>query len=232
MKTKLIILIILIVTSGVFYYNINNQKMGDSVVKNAIVARVIDGDTVVLGNGIRIRLLGINTPEKNMSFDIRATVFLRKMIQNKTVKVESHGLGKYGRTLAYLFLDGKNVNEEMLSQGLATLYYYKPDKYYNSFVQAEKSARLSGKNYWEKSPDSECIKVVLLKVTEPEKLILKNLCDKKLSIYIKDSARHTYYMTIKPDSEFTKTFSHIWNNDGDTLYVRDAKGLLTFYRYS
>jgi len=177
-------------------------------------------------------LLGVNAPEKNMSFDIRATVFLRKMIQNKTVKVEAHGTGKYGRTLAYLFLDGKNVNKEMLSQGLATLYYYNPDKYYNSFVQAEKSARLSGKNYWKKSPDSKCIRVVLLKVTEPEKLILKNRCDKKLSIYIKDSARHTYYMTIKPDSEFTKTFSHIWNNDGDTLYIRDAKGLLTFYRYT
>ena len=171
MNIKLVILIVLFVTSGVFYYNIKTNTANNNSVLTATVARVIDGDTVQLKSGMRIRLLGINTPEKNMPFDIRATLFLRNLIQNKTVKLETHGKGKYGRTLAYIFLDGKNVNKEMLSQGLATLYYYNHDKYYNSFVQAERSARLKKINLWKESPNSRCIKIVQFKVTEPEKLV-------------------------------------------------------------
>lgn len=228
MKLKSVILIFLILFSGIFYYHLTNDK---SHVKTSEVSRVIDGDTLVLTNGQIIRLKGINTPEKSMPYDIPAKELLIKLVNNKSIQIESHGTGKYGRTLAYLSRDGKSINKEILKQGLATLFYYEKDKNYEEFKEAEKSARLNQLGLWKKSPNADCLKLISLKINEPEKLTIKNNCGKELKVFIKDDATHIYRATLKPDSVFTKKFSHIWNNDGDTLYVSDTKGLLIFYRY-
>ncbi len=228
MQIKPIILAILFVASGVFYYNITGE-----VTKSEIgqVLEIVDGDTVKLANGQTLRLLGINTPEKSMLFSEEATEFLKKLIQNRSVRIESHGVGKYGRTLAYIFLDDRNINREILAQGLGTLYYYGKDNHYVELKQAEEFARLNQKGLWEKSPDANCVELIELKTDEPEKLILQNNCDKEIQITFKDDATHIYYATINSNSIFTKEFSHIWNNAGDSIYVHDTKGLLIFYRY-
>jgi len=228
MKLKSVILIFLILSSGIFYYYLTGEK---TPLKTSGVSRVIDGDTLVLTNDQIIRLKGINTPEKSMPYDIPAKELLIKLVDNKSIQIESHGTGRYGRTLAYLSRDGKSINEEILKQGLATLFYYGKDKNYKEFKQAEEFARLNRLGLWKKSPDADCLKLISLKINEPEKLTIKNNCDKELKVFIKDDATHIYRVTLKPNSIFTKKFSHIWNNDGDTLYVSDTKGLLIFYRY-
>jgi micrococcal nuclease len=228
MTIKPIIITILFLTSGIFYYNITDAK---SNLQTFQISQVVDGDTVKLTNSATLRLIGINTPEKNMPLFQEATDFLTILIQNKSVQIESHGTDRYGRTLSYIFLDDKNINKEILTEGLATLYYYDKDNHYEELKQAEEFARLNEKALWKKSPDENCIKLIQLKTDEPEKLILENKCDKQINITFKDDATHIYKETLNPKSTFTKTFSHIWNTNGDSIYIRDNNGLLLFHRY-
>jgi micrococcal nuclease len=228
MNYKLIILALLFITSGIFYYNLTGPSLGTEAIQ---VTRIIDGDTLEAASGQRIRLIGINTPESSMPFYEEAKDLLRDLVENKSVEIESHGTERYGRTLAYIFFDGKNINEEILRNGFATLYYYDKDNHYSKLKQAEEFARLNKKGLWAESPNSECLELIELKVEEPEKLILKNNCNIKLNIIFKDDATHIYKETINSNSYLIKNFSHIWNNAGDSIYIRDDKGLLIFYRY-
>ena len=228
MNPKSIILALLFVTSGIFYYYFTGATADIITIE---ISQVIDGDTAKSTDGQTIRFLGINTPEKSMPFSEDATDFLEKQILNKQIQIESYGVGKYGRTLAYVFIDDKNINKEILLQGLASLYYYEEDKYYDDLKQAEEFARLNQKGIWKKSPDENCVELIELKTSEPEKIILQNNCDKTIQITFKDDATHTYHTTLNPNSQFTKQFSHIWNDAGDSIYVSDDKGLLIFYRY-
>jgi endonuclease YncB( thermonuclease family) len=227
MRTKTIIITILFVTSAIFYYQITDA----TTIQEHKVTRIIDGDTIKLENGQTIRLKGINTPEKSMPFHTEATNFLTKLVQNKTIQIETYGTDKYGRTLAHIFLDNKNINEQILTQGLATLYYYNPDKHYEKLKQAEEFARLNQKALWQKSPNTNCIEIIEFKTDEPESLTIQNKCNKILEITFKDDATHIYHATLAPNSAFTQNTSHIWNTDGDSIYIRDKKGLLLFHRY-
>jgi len=243
MNKKPIILIILFITTGIIYYQLTEPKLQESQ-----VSRIIDGDTIETSEGI-IRLKGINTPEKSMPFYQEAKDYLSQQVQNKTIKLESYGTDKYNRILAHIFMpdedgtpvpnlegtllraDKQNINEQILKQGLGTLYYYEPDRHYKKLKQAEEFARLNQKGLWQKSPDENCIEIIKFKTDEPESLTLQNNCNKILNITFKDDATHIYQTTIQPKSKYTKTFSHIWNTDGDSIYIRDSKGLLTFHRY-
>jgi len=226
MNKKPIIIIILFITSAIFYYQLTEPKLQESQ-----VSRIIDGDTIETSNGIIIRLIGINTPEKSQPFYQEAKTYLTQLIQNKTIQIETYGTDKYSRTLAYIFLDDKNINEQILKQGLATLYYYEKDQHYKKLKQAEEFARLNQKALWQKSPDENCIEIIEFQTDEPEFLTLKNNCNKILNITFKDDATHIYQATLNPNSQFTQNFSHIWNTDGDSIYIRDKYGLLLFQRY-
>ena len=229
MRLKPIIIAILFITSGIFYHNFTDAT---PTLETYQVSRIIDGDTLDLTTNQRVRLKGINTPESSMPYYTEAKTFLQSLAQNKSIEIESYGTDKYGRILAHLFINDKNINKEILQQGLATLYYYEPDQHYEELKEAEEFARLNNKGLWEKSPNTNCIKLIELKTDEPELLILQNNCNKELNIIFKDDATHIYKETLNPNSIFTKTFSHIWNTEGDSIYIRDTEGLLIFYRYN
>ena len=228
MQLKHIIIAILFLTSGIFYYNLTDPTSDLSSHK---VTRIIDGDTIEIQNSQTLRLLGINTPERNQPYYQEAKDFLINIAANQTIQVESLGADRYQRTLAYIFRNNKNINAQILQQGLATLYYYDKDHHYNELKQAEESARLNQKGIWQKSPNAHCIEITQFKTDEPEILTLQNTCDIQLDITYKDDATHIYKTTIAPKQTYTKTFSHIWNTDGDSIYIYDEKGLLTFQRY-
>ena len=227
MQAKHIILAILFLTSAIFYYQITDPA-------NTVTAQVIqitDGDTIKTNTPQTLRLLGINTPEKNQPFYQEAKDFLTQKIEDKTIQIESHGTDRYRRTLAYIFLKNQNINAQILSNGLATLYYYDKDSHYEELKKAEEFARLNNLGIWKKSPDSHCIKITEFKTSEPESLTLQNNCNYQIDLTYKDDATHIYKATIDPNSSYTKTFSHIWNTDGDSIYAYDNKGLLLFHRY-
>lgn len=127
-----------------------------------IVASVIDGDTVILSNGEKVRYLGIDTPEcrehtKNgwveidQPFSLEAREFNRRLVEGKTVRLEFDKVkrDKYGRMLAYLWVDGKLVNEELLKEGLAFVFFIWPnERYANRFCSAQIEAMKSKKGLW------------------------------------------------------------------------------------
>lgn len=229
MQPKQIITTILFLTSLIIYYSITAPA---PTLTTAQVTKIIDGDTIQLNDSSRVRLLGINTPEKNQPFHEQAKQFLASQVENQTIQIESHGNDKYSRTLAHVFKDSKNINAQILSTGLATLYYYDKDSHYEELMKAEKQARESSLGLWAPSPNSHCIQIIEFKTDEPELLILKNSCQFPLNLNYKDDATHIYKASIPSNSIYQNNFSHIWNTDGDTIYIYDSKGLLSFYRYS
>tara|TARA_R100001509_G_scaffold159151_1_gene125179 strand:- start:620 stop:958 length:339 start_codon:yes stop_codon:yes gene_type:complete len=105
---------------------------------NAKLDRVIDGDTidamVDLGFSVwahkRIRLLGIDAPEtrtrdleeKERGYETKERLTELLRASEGMFVLESHGVGKYGRCLGTIFIDKQNINELLLSEGLAEKY--------------------------------------------------------------------------------------------------------------
>jgi micrococcal nuclease len=87
------------------------------------VVGVSDGDTIKvmhLGRAERVRLYGIDCPEKGQAFGNRAKQFTSQMVFGKDVIVKTHGCDKYGRILGDVFLpDGTSLNQELVRAGLA-----------------------------------------------------------------------------------------------------------------
>ncbi|MGB1340517.1 MAG: thermonuclease family protein [Cycloclasticus pugetii] len=122
------------------------------------VINVIDGDTVMLKNGLTVRLLGINTPEmgyKGRAIEagaVAAKKALKKWVLNKMVLVEYdvEQKDRYGRILAHLFLDdGQHINLEMLRSGQATLSIHPPNlRYAHRFKAMQRQAEKKKIGLW------------------------------------------------------------------------------------
>jgi len=112
-----------------------------------LVKRVIDGDTIQLSNGERVRLIGVDTPETKHPkkpveyFGKEASAFTKKMVEGKsvTLKYDWQRKDKYGRTLAYVYLkDGTFLNAEIVKRGYGHAYTRFPFKYLEQFKQYER----------------------------------------------------------------------------------------------
>jgi endonuclease YncB( thermonuclease family) len=124
------------------------------------VTRVTDGDTIkVTGNGskVTVRMVGIDAPEtskkKNQPgqpFSRKSTKHLANLVLNKSVEVKSYGTGRYGRILGVVFVDGKNVNLEIIKAGLAEVYRGKPAGGLDlePYWKAEAEAKKAGIGMW------------------------------------------------------------------------------------
>jgi micrococcal nuclease len=136
------------------------------------VKRVIDGDTIELENGQRLRLIGIDAPEmheseklyrdiKRTKKDIqtiksmgrRAYEFLKNMVENKRIKLEFdvEKYDRYNRLLGYVFLKEDNtfVNAKMIEEGYAQPLTVPPNvKYADYFLSLFRKARQEKKGLW------------------------------------------------------------------------------------
>lgn len=103
------------------------------VEESAVCTKVVDGDTIYLDNGEKVRFVGVNTPERGVEGYITSKNFVQKLCLNKEVGLDiddSKHNDKYGRTLAVVIVDGKNVNEMLLKEGLAEIMYMPPSEFY------------------------------------------------------------------------------------------------------
>ena len=90
------------------------------------VIRILDGDTVELLGGDRLRLLALDTPEKNEPLHDEAAALLSRLVLNKAARVEFAGRrrDRYGRLLGYLYLDTLLINKVMIDSGMGCLYLF------------------------------------------------------------------------------------------------------------
>ena len=157
--------------------------------------RVLDGDTVVLDNSERVRLIGVDTTEKSHPhkpieyFSEEATQFTRQLLEDKEVRLEydKDRRGKYGRLLAYVYLlDGRFVNAEIIKQGYGFAYTKYPFKYKDLFVSLQKDAQRNKQGYWKYGGKGE-LSWIIKKGQEPFFVyyVSRNLWGVKYDSFIK-----------------------------------------------
>ena len=126
------------------------------------VVRVVDGETIVIrynGKHEKVRLLCVNTPkavhsDKKQSITMAEVAFryTQKKLTGKYVDLEFESWlrGRYGVLFAYVFVDGKNINLELVRQGLSRYYikYGQSKNYHNEFKIAQDLARKERLNIW------------------------------------------------------------------------------------
>jgi len=131
--------------------SVSCSKKSDGL-RSVEVQAVLDGDTFDAVGGERIRLLGIDTPEKaDECYGQEAFTILRDRLVDRTVQLELDVQIEdgFGRTLAYVYIDGELVNGEMLVQGAACVLIIPPNgRYANYFATLEDSARAAGTGLW------------------------------------------------------------------------------------
>lgn len=119
------------------------------------VIRVTDGDTITVKSSFgkeKIRLAQIDAPETShfgsipQPFGKESSAFLRHLVSNKNVRVDVEAIDQYGRNVGTVFIDGTNVNREMVKNGYAWVYrQYAHDE---SLLELEKSARAGRMGLW------------------------------------------------------------------------------------
>lgn len=186
--SKSIFLSILFLTINLYFYvyagesvKIHNTEEGRFTFpfgktysySDILVTKAIDGDTLALENGERVRLIGIDTPEMHLSSKLykdsqrtkqdtetirqlgrRAYGFTRNIVEGERVSlefdVEKHD--KYGRLLAYVYLKDKNktfVNAKIVEEGYASLMTIPPNiRYADLFLNLYREARENKRGLW------------------------------------------------------------------------------------
>ena len=123
----------------------------------ARVTRVIDGDTVVIDNGCRVRYIGVDTPETRHPkkgveyFGKEASDFNRRLVAGKKIRLEydAEKFDKYGRLLAYVYADGVFVNAELVVAGYARARPVPPNtKHADLFLDLQSKAKAGKKGLW------------------------------------------------------------------------------------
>ncbi len=130
--------------------------------EKVLVTRVIDGDTIEIEGKIRVRYLGVDTPEtvdprKSVEcFGKQAKAENKKLVEGKFIVLEKDitDKDKYRRLLRYVFIDTADgellfVNDYLIRSGFAKLLTIPPDvKYANQLLEAQKQARLEKRGLW------------------------------------------------------------------------------------
>lgn len=110
--------------------NKSNEKIKYKVIK------VSDGDTILVkklknnvldGDLIKVRLYGVDAPEKDQDFGYESKKALMNYVSNKTIEIDIKSKDRYGRSVGILYVDGRNINEELLRDGYVW-YYEQYDK--------------------------------------------------------------------------------------------------------
>ncbi len=166
LKTKnLLLLIILLILSGLGLIERNfnpNEKAEIFSGSGVLVTKVIDGDTIEIEGGEKIRYLGVDTPETKdprkpvQCFGKEASNKNKELVEGKRVILEKDitDMDKYNRLLRFVYLslgDGSKlfVNDYLIREGYAHVLTIPPDvKFSEQFLDAQRNAREQKKGLW------------------------------------------------------------------------------------
>ncbi len=123
--------------------------------QQTIVTKVVDGDTIVIEGGQRVRLLNIDTRERGENCYKEAKEILEDLVLLKNVSLERDvdDKDRYGRLLRHVYVGNLSVNLQLVKEGLAVAYIYEPNiKYVQEFRTAEEEAKSGRGCVWTKLP--------------------------------------------------------------------------------
>lgn len=168
-KQKTSLLSILIIIAALCYFvpqywqQITQNQLAEALPSGSYrVVRVVDGDTIVIsyqGKEEKVRLIGVDTPEsvhsdasKNTPYGKIASDYTKAQLTGKTIQLEFdvQERDKYGRLLAYVYVDGKMYNKTLLEEGHAKVATFPPNvKYVEEFQQLEQKAQEEQIGMWQ-----------------------------------------------------------------------------------
>ena len=134
-------------TESLRSFNTGNKLLKEE----GIVKFVVDGDTFVMEDGRKVRLIGVDTPEFGERYFNDAKQKMFELVFGKKVMLvrDVSEYDKYGRILRYVYVDGKFVNLEMVEGGYARVLTIPPDvKYSKKFINAQTKARKEKLGIW------------------------------------------------------------------------------------
>ena len=159
-RVIIIAVIVALAIGGFFLYR--HFKESGNVFGYYRVSRVVDGDTIEIdkdGKTVRIRLIGVDTPEvvdpdePEECYGKEASEYTKKELFDKFVKIETDPsqdlYDTHNRLLAYIFTDSTNFNKGLIENGYAYEFTYdKPYKYQKEFKEAEEKAKNDEAGLW------------------------------------------------------------------------------------
>jgi micrococcal nuclease len=130
--------------------------------RNAVVARVIDGDTIELVGGQRVRLVQIDTPEKHVECygDQASAITTRLLPAGTRVRVEQDSkldqVDRYNRELAYVWKGDEDLNVTLVRDGAAGVWFFggRRGRYANKLLSAADQARVDRTGLWGACPSA------------------------------------------------------------------------------
>lgn len=137
---------------------VGENKSSGGLVK---IIRIIDGDTIEIEGGEKVRYIGIDAPEtvdprkSAQCFGMEASNKNRGLIESKMARLEKDvtDRDKYSRLLRYVWIGDTFVNLELVKQGFAYSYSYPPDiKYQDRFIKAQQEAKEAKRGLWSSCP--------------------------------------------------------------------------------
>ncbi|MGB9608934.1 MAG: thermonuclease family protein [Minisyncoccia bacterium] len=194
-------------------FDFKNKEPEINSVYKASVRRVIDGDTIELQDGSRVRYIGINSPESGEPFFSEAKKENENLVLNKEVKLQFdvQTKDKYGRFLAYVWVDNILVNKKLVLEGLAISETIQPNVLYQDEILAsQKEAQANCKGIWQSicfpKKELSCVKISKIfadaagddnKNKNGEWIELKNDCPTDMNLnnwFLKDSSANNKYI--------------------------------------
>lgn len=126
------------------------ESQSSGAMESYIVADVIDGDTFKTDNGSYVRLIGVNSPEKNESFYNESKDFLKLLILNKNITLEKDkdNTDNYGRLLRYAYVEYNGeifINTELVRYGYAIPLAVEPNTKYKAEIEKAREECLKNK---------------------------------------------------------------------------------------
>ncbi|MGM0365386.1 MAG: lamin tail domain-containing protein [Actinomycetota bacterium] len=227
-----------------------------------MVEYVIDGDTLVAGGRrVRLLGINTPEEGQYFYEESRQALMVMVDGKAIRMEKDITDKDRYGRLLRYIYLGDLFVNLEMVKRGFANTYTYPPDvAYQEMLVEAERYAREKNLGLWAKS-DYGGIEVSI-NYDAPgddrtnlngEYVVLRNVSGERINLAgwtIKDMATSIYRFPNFVLGDGKEVYIHsgegkdsgnrlywgsktpVWNNDGDTLYLRDRDGaLVSIYSY-
>ena len=116
------------------------------------VVKISDGDTITIltqeKQQVKVRLYGIDAPEKKQPYGQKSKQFLSNLIAGRSVEIQEKGKDRYKRVLGIVYLDGQDINAQMVLSGYAWAYV----KYSKIYVGQELKARSQNLGLWRDKP--------------------------------------------------------------------------------